>query len=182
MTADIARSSGERAIGPRMIEQRMKALGIDAQTRQLLQFLRPEIAAQLEIVARAFYEHFAAFPEVSRLLPLESVPVLRQHQKKHWLALFEARFDEEYCANAVRIGQIHFARGISPRLYLAGISFFHCRLIEFLARRYVRDPQLPAMLSALAKAIALDTDLALSAYTRAYWSTAKEDTSQALWL
>ena len=45
-------------------------------------------------------------------------------QKKFWLRFFEAKFDDEYLNERVRVGQVHARIGLPQDIYLAGVDKF----------------------------------------------------------
>ncbi len=165
-----------------MLRERLLTLGIDSNTRHNLNLLRPGLAVHIDEIVAGFYSHFLQFDSAAALLPAGIAPRLRQRQRAHWIEMFECRFDEHYTSNAVRIGQAHFDHKVPPRLYLAGHSYFHCRIIEMAARKYGQSGHLPILLASVAKVIALDIDLALSAYTRAMWREPPANDLASVWL
>lgn len=156
-----------------LVEERLRAFGIDAHTRHNLFQLRPVLATSVDRVVADFYAHFSQLPTARRHFTEDVLQRLKPRQCAHWLDMFECRFDERYVANAIRIGEVHFRQRVPARLYLAGQSHFQCSLIRLAADKFGASRDLPAILAAVTRVIALDTDLALSAYTRAYWSMEK---------
>ncbi len=162
-------------------EIRLRALGIDANTKHNIALLRPDLSKHIGDVVEGFYSHILQFPEVAALLAKAPSGGLKQRQAAHWLEMFECRFDDHYLAGALRIGRVHFDRKVPPRLYLAGHNYFHCRIIELAAQKYGQSRELPVALASIARIIALDIDLALSSYTHAFWTKAPAD-ADSVWL
>lgn len=156
------------------LDARKRLLGIDESTIYDVRLIRPFLAEQLDSIMEELYRHLLSFPECSRLLPAQETGSLKMKQKAHWLRMFECRFDEAYAAYAVRIGQVHFERKIPPYVYLAAYNYVQCLIVARITevQRHRRD--LATILSSLSRVITLDIDLALSAYTRAFWKSAPE--------
>lgn len=107
----------------------------------------------------------------------------RKGQLKHWSVLLEGKFDESYMASSVKIGETHNKIGLEPSLYIAGYSFLMTALSNAIFARFNSgafnrdnitqqlkqqkiDPK-AAMANAVAKAVMLDMDLAISVYATA---------------
>jgi len=155
-----------------ILTERLSAFGIDANTRHNLALLRRELAASIDEVIAGFYAHFNRIPSANIHFAGPMLTRLQQRQRAHWLEMFECRFDQHYVANAIRIGRAHFDHKVPPRLYLAGQSHFQCSLISLAASKFGTSRDLPVLLASITRIIALDTDLAFSAYTRAFWTAA----------
>jgi hypothetical protein len=168
-------------ISPKVLDSRLKMLGIDSNTRHNLELFRPVLAQRISDIVDAFYLHLRQFPEVTALLPKQGISALQYRQEAHWLEMFECRFDDHYLTSAIKIGRAHFDHKVPPRLYLAGHAFFHCRIIELAAGIYGRSGDLSMLLVSIARVIALDIDLAMSAYTREYWS-ARPVEAESVWV
>lgn len=128
---------------------------------------------ELDGVVEELYRHLLSFPEVARMLSDQEVKVLKVKQRAHWEQLFACRFDERFATYATRIGQVHFDRRIPPYIYLAAYNYVQCLLVARITRTVNEREDLVGALSSLSRIITLDIDLALSAYTRAFWSHQK---------
>ena len=122
-------------------------------------------------IVRRFYTHMNTYPECRAVFTGHKIDeVLRPRQERHWLRLFSCRFDDEYVAGALRIGDVHFQQKVAPYLYLAGYNYFHCQLIRLCADHFEYSLAMQGLQTAIARLITLDTELAMTAYTRAFWS------------
>lgn len=168
------------------LSERLRALGIDDNTRHNLSLFRPHLIGAIDAVVAEFYDHFQRIPSARVHFASPRLSLLKQRQRAHWLEMFEARFDATYAANAIRLGEAHFNSRVPPRLYLAGQSFFQCSIIALAAKRIGPGRDLPSVLASIARVIALDVDLAMSAYTRAFWSRPPREqeaaSEQNVWL
>ena len=54
-------------------------------------------------------------------------------QKKFWYRFFEARFDDDYLNERVRVGQVHARIGLPQDIYLAGVDKFLELFVEMLS-------------------------------------------------
>lgn len=153
-----------------MLAARKRLLGIDESTIYDVRLVRPFLAEQLESIVDELYRHLLSFPECARLLPARETDMLKMKQKAHWLRMLDCRFDDAYASYAVRIGQTHFERKIPPHIYLAAYNYVQCLVVARLTATLHRKTELAAILSSLSRVITLDIDLALSAYTRAFWT------------
>jgi heme-based aerotactic transducer len=173
----VASNAPGAAIPQRALEERLRVLGIDSNTRYNLALLRPWLKESIAEFVNSFYAHMLRHPEIARIFGGAAPEHLKSRQRAHWLEMFECRFDDHYVMNAMRIGRAHFEHDVPPRLYLAGHNFFHCAIIELAANKCRSSRDLPIMLASVAKVIALDVDLAMSAYTRAFWTSKPENDS-----
>ena len=157
------------------IDQRLKLLSIDNAVKAKIEKIRPVIYENFDDILAKFYKHIMSFPSGEKIFKDNAMLVtLPEKQKAHWIALFSCKFDDAYQKNSMNIGRVHFKYGVAPYLYIAGYNFFQCELIKVITFRHASDPDLCDMLTALTKLVALDMDIALSAYTREYW----QDTPQ----
>lgn len=153
------------------IQRRLDLLEITDETRHNIGVFRPVFETNLGVIVRRFYSHMNEYPECRAIFAGHKVDkVLRPRQHKHWLRLFSCHFDSGYVAGALRVGEAHFSNKIPPYIYLAGYNYFHCQLIRLAAENFENSLELQGLHTSIARLITLDTDLALTAYTRAFWS------------
>lgn len=151
------------------IETRLRLLGIDDDTRHNLRVFYPVFEDALGRIVEKFYAHILTFPDAAELLAGSDVKnQLMLRQKVHWQNLFSCRFDQDYVTEAIRIGKVHFDRKVPPYIYIAGYSFFHGQIVRLATRHYDATTGLQEVLIGAGRLIALDMDLALSAYMREY--------------
>jgi hypothetical protein len=137
--------------------------------------------AQLGSIIDDLYRHLFSFPEVKQLLTVREVDALKTKQTAHWARLFQCQFDDAFVTYAVKIGQVHFERKVPPYVYLAAYNHVQCQIASRLAQ-VASGRDLAAALSSLSRVITLDIDLALSAYTRAFWSRSPADERESVFI
>lgn len=116
-----------------------------------------------------FYAHVTAQPELSAIIGShQRIPQLKSAQTKHWEGLFSGRFDETYFAKTVKIGEAHQRIGLNPSFYIGGYALMFTKIIEAVLKANRRRPEkAKEALTAAAKAIFLDMDMAISVYIEA---------------
>ena len=164
------------------IEDRLRFIEIDAETRARLRALRPWLQAELPGILDAFYAHLWQFPEMQAMFASEAV---RQHardaQLRHWLLIAEGNYDQSYVDSVRRIGQAHHRLGLSPQWYIGGyarvMTHLQMRIVEALRTRWparAKTADCAADVAAIGKAALLDMDFAISIYLEE-GERAKED-------
>lgn len=157
------------------IRNRLKLFDIGEDTKHAVSLYRPLLSKRLDGLVSQFHQRLAAHPEARHLFADPAVRAkLTPKQKAHWEKLFSCSFDAAYVHGAIDIGRAHYRLKIAPYVYLAGYHFLHGRMIEIACEKYRGSGELPRLLTAIAALIALDTDLALSAYAQAYWRDAPQ--------
>jgi hypothetical protein len=155
------------------LQSRLALFEIDENTRHAINLFHPVFHKHLDGIVAQFYLHMFGFPEGRRALTgIDVKQRLAPRQKAHWLNLFACELDERYVEHAVTIGRVHYERRIPPFLYMAGYTFVQCRLIAIACEAHRGGDELPDLLASISRLIALDMDLALSAYTREHWREA----------
>lgn len=152
------------------LQNRLRLLTITDDTKQNLRLFYPVFHQHLPEIVGRFYAHLLTFPAAKRVLgDRDMIDSLKPRQIAHWSHLFSGQIDDEYVANAIRIGQVHYERRVPPYLYIAGYNFFHCEIIKLASENFTKAHELAILLASVTRLISLDMDLALSAYTREYW-------------
>lgn len=151
------------------IRKRLQLLNITETTVANLKTFHPIAVSNLDALVSEFYRFVHQMPATAAIFHGYDIERhLKPAQRKHWDSLFSGRFDDDYVDQAIRIGTIHYRRKVAPYLYIAGYNYFHCELIRLCALHY-GGLDLAQILQGIAKAVALDMDLALTSYTRAAW-------------
>lgn len=151
------------------LSKRLKLLNISDTTIANMRTFHPIVASNIDNLVAEFYRFVHQMPATAAIFHGYDIERhLKPAQKKHWDSLFSGRFDDEYTDQAIRIGTIHYRRKVAPYLYIAGYNYYHCEMIRLAALHYA-GMDLAQILQAIAKAVALDMDLALTSYTRAAW-------------
>lgn len=158
-----------------LLSSRLKFIRMDLATRATLRELRPLIARVLPGILDEFYIHIIAHPEVARLFPDQAmIRHARDMQIKHWDVIAAAEFDDSYVASVTRVGQIHHRLGLNPQWYIGGYTFLTAALLRavelegsvgwFGWKAKSQRTKNANQLAAIAKAVLLDMELALSVY------------------
>ncbi|MCZ8311785.1 MAG: protoglobin domain-containing protein [Magnetospirillum sp.] len=151
------------------LSKRLKLLNITDITIGNMRTFHPIVQNNIDNLIAEFYRFIHHMPATAAIFYGYDIERhLKPAQKKHWDSLFSGRFDDDYIDQAIRIGTIHYRRKVAPYLYIAGYNYFHCEMIRLAALHY-SGMDLAELLQAIAKAVALDMDLALTSYTRAAW-------------
>lgn len=168
MTASpLAPASGTSATGvlPPW-QERTAFLGLDRDACDLLADFWPTLEPELPSMLKDFYDHLQANPETAALLTGSGkIDRLKAAQCEHWKVVFTGRFDEAYFERVRRIGKAHERVGLSPRWYLGGYALLLGRIHDVAIRRSSRKPaELARLVSAIDRAVMLDSELAVSIY------------------
>ena len=152
------------------LQKRLRFFGIDTETKRVVSDFLPILLPRMEAITDRFYGYTLNFPDAKSILaPFYANNTLRDRQVKHWIKLFSCRFDKEYYEYSLNFGKIHYKYKIIPYLYIGSYSFIQCELMNLVSIHYSDTDSRSATLAAINRLIALDMDLALSAYTREHW-------------
>lgn len=149
-------------------EERARFIGIDDQTTRTLRELEPILRQVLPETLNEFYAVFRTWPETSSILPEEVVQRLLQQVASYWIELTQARFDRPYAASRTRIGVVHEQLGVSPQVYLIGLTRQLTSLLRGMAKVHPR-PFLAA--SSLIRAVLYDVSFVMESYLDARAAT-----------
>ena len=167
-----------------MLAARKRLLGINDNTVHNIKAIRPFLIEQLDPIIDELYRHLLTFPECAKILTQSAIPMLKLKQKLHWVLMLDCKFDEPYATHTMQIGRIHFQRKVPPYIYIAAYSYVQCLIVARVSDHAHGKHDLATTLSSLSRIIMLDMDLALLAYTRAFWSgsTSDEDHSRDVYV
>lgn len=146
-----------------MVEKLLQFLEIDSETRASAVMLSQLLAPHFDAAIQDFYTTVQQF-DINPHVTARTVPVLKEKQKQHWLALFHSRFDDEFFAGISRIGVRHRDIDLNPMWYVAGYTRLKLAFIEIIIRSDLHVVTKGQMVKTLDKYIAVDMALALSAY------------------
>ena len=154
------------------LQERLRFLGIDAETQAALGAFRPQIEAALPGILKAFYVHVGQWPGLAGIFrDAASQARAEAAQGAHWRRLFAGRFDAEYAASVRRIGLTHSHVGLEPGFYIGAYAFVLARLYELACHHHASTlrpaearRRTAALMRALNQVVMLDMDLAISAY------------------
>ncbi|WP_420403335.1 protoglobin domain-containing protein [Nisaea sp.] len=145
---------------------RLAFAGLDKNTLSDMKAIWPVIEAGLPSVLDAFYEHISAAPETAGILEKgPGIDALKRAQTEHWRCVFNDGFDDAHLQRAIRIGRIHARIGLTPRWYIGAYAFIQPLLFRLIAKKYKRTEDALRYCNAVSRAIAIDMDLALEAYS-----------------
>lgn len=145
---------------------RLRFLGIDDETRALLQEFKPLLIPALPSILDRFYAHMMQWPDLKALLDNSNgIEHLKRAQTGHWSTLFSGTLDDGYFNRAITIGKAHYRVGLSPRWYMGAYSMMLSMLGTVVHEHYSTDlPKAAAILGAVTRAVFLDMELATSVY------------------
>src|SRR5208337_1824228 len=146
--------------------QRLAFIGLGEEERSYLMALRPVLERHAESLVAAFYRHLLSFEQTRTLLRDSAVKErLLGKQRSYLLSLGSARYDEEFLAERVAIGETHERIGLEPRWYLGAYAIYFSLLAPAVVETYRSEPhRAERTLSALVKQLLLDAQLAMEAY------------------
>jgi methyl-accepting chemotaxis protein len=145
-------------------EARMRFMGIDAETGELLREFWKSAEPALPEILEGFYRHVTGEPKLAGLIGSD-IARLKNAQGSHWARLFNGRFDHEYMEGVRRIGLMHNKIGLEPRWYIGGYNFVLNRLAALATGTYRwRAARLAKVLASVNCAVMLDMEIAISVY------------------
>jgi len=157
------------------LADRLRFHGIDTQVSSELLKNKEFIMKSLPQALDAFYRHVAAFPEVARFFrSADHMAHAKAMQLRHWDLITSGRFDETYVASVTKIGEVHNAIGLEPKLYIGGYNFLLSHMMGLIASgmtgglfKGASSTRAVRLQTAVAKALMLDMDLAIAVYIEA---------------
>jgi signal transduction histidine kinase len=147
-------------------EQRLAFLHLGNEERSYLAALRPMLERHADALVGAFYRHLLSFEQTRWLLRDPAVKErLLDKQRLYLLSLGSPQYDDEYFAERTAIGETHERIGLEPRWYLGAYAIYFSLLAPAVVETYRGEPhRVERTLSALAKQLLLDAQLAMEAY------------------
>ena len=149
------------------IEDRIRFLKIDEQTKTALREFCLVLAPKIDPILDEFYAYLRSTPATAALLGnAERVSRARALQKNHWLKnVFTGTFDDAYMAQVRTIGETHQRIGLEPSWYTGAYCFTLNKLVDLAIVTYRKKPErLAQILQAMNRAVFLDMELATSVY------------------
>ncbi|WP_378800284.1 protoglobin domain-containing protein [Methylopila henanensis] len=143
---------------------RLAFLQLDATAKADLGAAWTVVEPHLSDILDGFYRHLLGQPELAQRIR-GNEPRLKSAQAGHWARLFSGAFDAAYFDGARRIGMAHVRIGLEPRWYIGGYAYVQDRMFHAIGRssRFSGD-RAARMMRAIAKAVMLDMELAISTY------------------
>lgn len=152
------------------LQDRLDFLGLGTAAQERLRKQEGRIDAAMDLALEKFYQKVRTMPALQKHFPTEDmVRSARARQHQHWRRILKARFDDDYSASVLRIGDVHATIGLEPKWYIGGYGIVLDILLEHLttARRtwnsYSRA-ELGRDLSVVVRAALLDIEVSTTAY------------------
>lgn len=146
-----------------MIERLLRYLEIDADAQASAMALSQLLAPHFDRIIDEFYATVRQF-EINPQVTARVIPILKEKQKQHWLALFHSRFDDDFFASVSRIGVRHRDIGLDPMWYVAGYTRLKLAFIEVIIKSDIHIATKGQMIKTLDRYVAIDMALSFSAY------------------
>jgi hemoglobin-like flavoprotein len=119
------------------LSKRLSFLNIDAETRALLQDMRPVLQAELPKILDLFYTHIRQWQDVSQYFGgATHMDHAKNAQLRHWLLIAEGSLDTNYVTSVRKIGMTHARIGLAPRWYIGGYAFITSELQKMIIAGY----------------------------------------------
>jgi len=145
---------------------RLAFVGLGEEEQSYLRALQPILERHADALVAAFYRHLLSFERTRQLLRDPAVKErLLEKQRGYLLSLSSVRYDEEFLAERVTIGETHERIGLEPRWYLGAYAIYFSLIAPAVIESFRGDPhRAERTLSALVKQLLLDAQLAMEAY------------------
>ena len=120
---------------------------------------------QMDKIVDKWYEWLKVYPEFEEFFDDEDnwkrVVTL---QKKFWMRFFEAKFDDDYLNERVKVGQVHARIGLPQDIYLAGVDKFLELFVGMLEGMKLNQKDYKACRRALNKMAHMDMMIIVQSY------------------
>jgi methyl-accepting chemotaxis protein len=160
------------------LDERLAFMKLGADAQESIRRIKAVVTDALPGALDQFYDQLRAFPEARRFFSNESqISAAHGKQLGHWDAISSGRWDADYVRAVTKVGEVHARIGLEPRWYIGGYALVLEALIgKVLEARWpkgrfgLKSPAAAPVaqeLGAIAKAVMLDMDLAISVYLAA---------------
>ena len=154
------------------VNERLQFVKISEAERLILRNFAKIVEGGIDKIMESFYASVMTTPTLAAMFKNpQHAEHARAAQKRHWLNLFSAKFDDDYYRSVREIGKAHSRIGLEPRWYIGGYSLALAQLLALATRHYGGSwlnrrgkASLEEVHSAVTRAVLLDIDLALSVY------------------
>jgi signal transduction histidine kinase len=149
------------------LEARLAFLQMTAADRRRLRAIAPILNAQSDEFVDAFYRHLFSFEATAHFLrDSDVVAQLKKMQQSHLESMLVDELDEAYVQRRRRVGDVHAQLGVSPQMFLGAYNQY----LQYGLRQLAAQPgkslgEFAEDTLSLLKAILLDIDLSLEAYS-----------------
>ena len=162
----------------RALSERLTFMQLGPEAQAALRASQDIVLRALPPALDAFYNQVRATPETRRFFAGEDhIASARTRQIGHWQSIAQGRFDADFTAAVTKVGETHARIGLEPRWYIGGYALVLEHLLGQLIdahwpkgglfSRGAASTDLKAQAGAIAKAVMLDMDLAISVYLEA---------------
>lgn len=164
---DRRRSHDRRASHDR--EDRLASFQIDGAVIAELAAVRPLVAPRMDSILDGFYARLWAQKELPALLGEEGIARVRARQATHWLEhVFGGDLSDTFMQRAGAIGKTYQRIGLEPRWYMVATCSALNRVLDIVHEAHGdNSDRATATTRAVSKAMFLDMDLTMTAYTLA---------------
>ncbi len=148
------------------IADRKKLVGFCSKDVTELQACKPYVQEHLQEIVDEFYEFQKTIPEIQLLIgDAETFRRLHGSMKRYVLELFEGYYDSEYVNRRLRIGKVHKAIGVSPKLYISSLARLETILHTHISKIANADMEASMRRSAaLRRLLSLDIQFVFDTY------------------
>jgi methyl-accepting chemotaxis protein len=155
------------------LDQRLSFMRFDHRSRSALQAAKPALDEALPAALDSFYEQLRGFAETRALIKDGRGEGAQARQVAHWRRMLSGDQGADYIEAVERIGQSNARAGLEPRWSIGGYALVLDKLIHAVLGKQPKrgpfggkaaDTGSAEQVSAVAKAVFLDMDLAVSAY------------------
>ena len=116
-------------------------------------------------IVAEFYEHQLNYSEIALVIgDAETLQRLKKSMRRYILELFEGYYDADYVNTRLRIGKIHQRIGVSPKLYVAGLSKLKQLLNDLIKKHKGPAEDCSECQYALQKLLMFDMQLVFDTY------------------
>jgi methyl-accepting chemotaxis protein len=155
------------------LDQRLSFMRFDHRSRSALQAAKPALDEAIPAALDGFYEQLRGFAETRSLFKDGRGEGAQARQVAHWRRMLSGDQGADYLQAVERIGQSNARAGLEPRWSVGGYALVLDKLIHAVLGKRSKgglfgggkaDDGAAEQVSAVAKAVFLDMDLAVSAY------------------
>lgn len=154
------------------LKNRTAFVEIDADTKAAIDEYLPALKEALPGILAEFYAHIGNWPDLAAMFKDQSrMDYAREAQTRHWMHLFDAKFDDAYADSVRKIGLVHSRIGLEPTWYIGAYAFTLNRVYAHAAHQYQSrfspekaQERTARLMRALNQCVMIDMDLAISVY------------------
>lgn len=140
---------------------------LDQSDLDALAKMRGAFEASADRLVDEFYRHLLQFPTTQALLRNDEVRArLLEKQRAYLISLTDPVIDDAYLARRVEVGTTHERIGLDTKWYLGAYALYFNLLVPVIYEEMGPEPvNLGAVVTALAKRLLFDAEIAIRQYT-----------------